>query len=146
MYLISFYHVFIFSLNFCFPRCDVALASMTQTSNPEGVRAERTPQSAMAEVLGQKSLLGFGVVLVWLVLFHLLVNIWLLCVFTSLLVVLGGWLGSQAVLESNSVVHLERFIKLEQVSSQCICAFRHTWILRNTWNCLVSMKKPLLLP
>lgn len=101
---------------------------MTQTSNPEGVRADRTPQSAMAEVLGQKSLLGFGVVLVWLVLFHLLVNIWLLCVFTSLLVVLGGWLGSQAVLESNSVVHLERFIKLEQVSSQCICVFQHTWI------------------
>lgn len=71
----------------------------------------------MTEVLGQRSLLGFGVVLAWLVLFHLLVNIWLLCVFTSLLVVLGGWLGSQAVLESNSVVHLERFITLEQVSS-----------------------------
>uniref|UniRef100_A0A7N6FLF5 Sorting nexin 19b n=1 Tax=Anabas testudineus TaxID=64144 RepID=A0A7N6FLF5_ANATE len=63
------------------------------------------------------SLLGFGVVLAWLLLFHLLVNIWLLCVFTSLLVVLGGWLGSQAVLESNNVVHLERFITLEQVPS-----------------------------
>ncbi|XP_022618690.1 sorting nexin-19 [Seriola dumerili] len=71
----------------------------------------------MTEVLGQRSLLGFGVVLAWLVLFHLLVNIWLLCVFTSLLVVLGGWLGSQAVLESNNVVHLERFITLEQVPS-----------------------------
>ncbi|KAM3875373.1 sorting nexin-19-like [Diretmus argenteus] len=69
----------------------------------------------MAEVLGQRSLLGFGVVFAWLMLFHLLVNIWLLCVFTSLLVVLGGWLGSQAVLESNTVVHLERFITLEQV-------------------------------
>ncbi|XP_039986445.1 sorting nexin-19-like isoform X2 [Xiphias gladius] len=69
----------------------------------------------MAEVFGQRSLLGFGVVLAWLVLFHLLVNIWLLCVFTSLLVVLGGWLGSQAVLESDSVIHLERFITLEQV-------------------------------
>lgn len=74
-----------------------------------------TPFSAMVEVFGQRSLLGFGVVLAWLVLFHLLVNIWLLCVFTSLLVVLGGWLGSQAVLESNSLVHLERFITLEQV-------------------------------
>uniref|UniRef100_A0A7N8Y334 Sorting nexin 19b n=1 Tax=Mastacembelus armatus TaxID=205130 RepID=A0A7N8Y334_9TELE len=69
----------------------------------------------MAEVLGKGSLLGFGVVLAWLVLFHLLVNIWLLCVFTSLLVVLGGWLGSQAVLESNNVVHLERFITFEQI-------------------------------
>lgn len=70
----------------------------------------------MAEVLGQRSLLGFGVVLVWLVLFHLLVNIWLLCVFTSLLVVLGGWIGSQAALDSNSVLHLERFITVEQIS------------------------------
>uniref|UniRef100_A0A3Q3B9D0 Sorting nexin 19b n=1 Tax=Kryptolebias marmoratus TaxID=37003 RepID=A0A3Q3B9D0_KRYMA len=69
----------------------------------------------MAEVLGQRSLLGFGVVLAWLMLFHLLVNIWLLCVFTSLLLVLGGWFGSQAILESNSVIHLERFIPLEKV-------------------------------
>lgn len=101
--------------NICFHRCDVALASMIHTSYPENDEVDRPLQSGMAEVLGQKSLLGFGVVLAWLVLFHLLVNIWLLCVFTSLLVVLGGWLGSQAVLESNSVVHLERFIKLEQV-------------------------------
>ncbi|TNN33275.1 Sorting nexin-19 [Liparis tanakae] len=74
-----------------------------------------TLRGAMAEALGQRSVLGLGVVLLWLLLFHLLVNIWLLCVFTSLLVVLGGWLGSQAVLESDSVVHLERFIALEQV-------------------------------
>ncbi|XP_075938148.1 sorting nexin-19 isoform X2 [Anarhichas minor] len=88
---------------------------MNSTSPPEGVKPDGRLRSAMAEVLGQKSLLGFSVLLAWLVLFHLLVNIWLLCVFTSLLVVLGGWLGSQAVLESNSVVHLERFIILEQV-------------------------------
>ncbi|XP_014263214.1 sorting nexin-19 [Maylandia zebra] len=69
----------------------------------------------MAEVWGQRSLLGVGVVLAWLVLFHLLVNIWLLCVFTSLLLVLWGWLGSQTVLESNSVIHLERFITWEQI-------------------------------
>lgn len=72
--------------------------------------------AAMAEGLGQRSVLGLGVLLGWLLLFHLLVNIWLLCVFTSLLVVLGGWLGSQAVLESNSLVHLERFISLKPVS------------------------------
>uniref|UniRef100_A0A3Q2Y1W6 Sorting nexin 19 n=1 Tax=Hippocampus comes TaxID=109280 RepID=A0A3Q2Y1W6_HIPCM len=71
----------------------------------------------MAEVLGQRCLLGLCVLFAWLVLFHLLVNIWLLCVFTSLLVVLGGWLGSQAILESNSVIHLERFITLEQIPS-----------------------------
>lgn len=88
---------------------------MSSTSHLESVTLDSNPHGAMAEVLGQRSVLGFGVVLAWLVLFHLLVNIWLLCVFTSLLVVLGGWLGSQAVLESNSVVHLERFITLEQV-------------------------------
>ncbi|XP_074535035.1 sorting nexin-19 [Halichoeres trimaculatus] len=88
---------------------------MISTLHPEGVQPQTKPPGAMSEVLGQRSLLGFGVLLAWLVLFHLLVNIWLLCVFTSLLVVLGGWLGSQAVLESDSVVHLERFIKLEQI-------------------------------
>lgn len=77
----------------------------------------------MSDVLGQRSLLGFGVVLAWLVLFHLLVNIWLLCVFTSLLVVLGGWLGSQAVLESNNLVHLERFITMEQVCALVYFSF-----------------------
>ncbi|CAG6007479.1 unnamed protein product [Menidia menidia] len=75
----------------------------------------RDPCRAMADLLGQRSLFGFGVVLAWLVLFHLLVNIWLLCIFTSLLVVLGSWLGSHAILESNNVVHLERFITMEQV-------------------------------
>lgn len=85
---------------------------------PGPVKPAAEPRSAMAELLGQKSLLGVGVVLAWLLLFHLLVNIWLLCVFTSLLVVLGGWLGSQAVLGSNSVVHLERFIALEQVRAR----------------------------
>ncbi|KAM8903760.1 sorting nexin-19 isoform 2-T2 [Spinachia spinachia] len=95
-------------------RCEVAPVHTDSTPPPGAVRPPGDLRRAMAEVLGQKSLLGVGVVLAWLLLFHLLVNIWLLCVFTSLLVVLAGWLGSQAVLESNSVVHLERFITLEQ--------------------------------
>ncbi|KAK1145951.1 sorting nexin-19 [Acipenser oxyrinchus oxyrinchus] len=57
---------------------------------------------------------GSRALLAWIVLFHLLVNVWLLCMFTSLLIVMGGWLGSQAVLDTSSVVHLERFIKLER--------------------------------
>lgn len=69
----------------------------------------------LSEFLVQKRLLGFGALLAWMVLFHLLVNVWLLCVFTSLLVVLGGWLGSKAVLDSDSVFHLERFFKLEEI-------------------------------
>ncbi|XP_061073676.1 sorting nexin-19 [Conger conger] len=76
-------------------------------------RPETAGQSTWAFSLGQRSLLGVGAVLAWMVLFHLLVNVWLLCVFTSLLVVLGGWLGSQVVLDSNSVIHLERFVTLE---------------------------------
>lgn len=70
---------------------------------------------AMSEFMVQRKLLGFGVLLAWVVLFHLLVNVWLLCVFTSLLVVIGGWLGSQALLESESVIHLERFIALDEI-------------------------------
>ncbi|XP_058269679.1 sorting nexin-19 isoform X2 [Hemibagrus wyckioides] len=72
---------------------------------------------AVPEFMAQRKLLGFGVFLAWIFLFHLLVNVWLLCVFTSLLVVIGGWLGSQALLESESVIHLERFIKLDEIRS-----------------------------
>ncbi|KAG9351669.1 hypothetical protein JZ751_022920 [Albula glossodonta] len=41
--------------------------------------------------------------------------------FTSLLVVLGGWLGSQAVLDANSVVHLEHFFSLKRVPHSPEC-------------------------
>ncbi|XP_010891983.1 sorting nexin-19 [Esox lucius] len=109
-------------------------------------------QWTMVELLGQRSLLGFGAFLTWLVLFHLLVNIWLLCVFTSLLVVLGGWLGSQAVLDSNSVVHLERFVTLERVpcSSESERQLDHEIqttvrkIIRDfvtSWYCMVSSER-----
>ncbi|XP_017287401.1 sorting nexin-19a isoform X2 [Kryptolebias marmoratus] len=70
----------------------------------------------LSEFLGQKRLLGLGALLTWLVLFHLLVNVWLLCVFTSLLVVLGGWLGSRAALDANSFLHLEHFLPLGKLS------------------------------
>ncbi|XP_050966605.1 sorting nexin-19a isoform X1 [Labeo rohita] len=62
----------------------------------------------------QRSLLGVVVLITWLVLFHLLVNVWLLCIFTSLLVVLGGWLGSRVALDANSLLHLEHFLPLRQ--------------------------------
>ncbi|XP_056613335.1 sorting nexin-19 isoform X1 [Triplophysa dalaica] len=81
-------------------------------SHPESLN---TSLWGLPELLVQRRLLGFGALLAWVVLFHLLVNVWLLCLFTSLLVVLGGWLGSQAVLDSDSVVHLERFVKLEEI-------------------------------
>lgn len=66
----------------------------------------------LSEVFGQRKLLGLGALLAWLFLFHLLVNVWLLCIFTSLLVVLGSWLGSRAALDANSLLHLEHFLPL----------------------------------
>ncbi|XP_051535656.1 sorting nexin-19 [Myxocyprinus asiaticus] len=83
-------------------------------SQPEHLN---TSPWGLSEFLVQRRLVCFGAFLVWMVLFHLLVNVWLLCVFTSLLVVLGGWLGSQAVLDSENVIHLERFVKLEEILS-----------------------------
>lgn len=76
-----------------------------------------TSLGGMVEFMVQRKLLGFGALLAWMILFHLLVNVWLLCVFTSLLVVIGGWLGSQAVLDSESLIHLERFVTLEKIQS-----------------------------
>ncbi|XP_068600426.1 sorting nexin-19a [Brachionichthys hirsutus] len=73
-------------------------------------------RGTLSELLGQPRILGLGALLAWLVLFHLLVNVWLLCVFTSLLVVLGGWLGSRALLDANSLLHLEHFLPLGKVS------------------------------
>lgn len=70
----------------------------------------------LSELLGQRRLLGLGALLAWLVLFHLLVNVWLLCIFTSLLVVLGGWLGSRVALDANSLLHLEHFLPLGKVN------------------------------
>ncbi|XP_034539678.1 sorting nexin-19a [Notolabrus celidotus] len=84
----------------------------------------------LSELVGQRRLLGFGALLAWLVLFHLLVNVWLLCVFTSLLVVLGGWLGSRAVLDANSLLHLEHFLPLGRVSPP-LYAPEHEWRLNH---------------
>lgn len=84
----------------------------------------------LSELLGQRRLLGFGALLAWLVLFHLLVNVWLLCIFTSLLVVLGGWLGSRAVLDANSLLHLEHFLPLGKVNPP-LYSPEHEWRLNH---------------
>ncbi|KAK2828529.1 hypothetical protein Q5P01_019563 [Channa striata] len=82
------------------------------------------------EILGQPRLLGVGALLAWLVLFHLLVNVWLLCIFTSLLVVLGGWLGSRALLDANSLLHLEHFLPLGRVNPP-LDSLEHEWRLNH---------------
>ncbi|XP_014839020.1 PREDICTED: sorting nexin-19-like isoform X1 [Poecilia mexicana] len=90
----------------------------------------------LLELFGQRRLLGFGAILAWLILFHLLVNVWLLCVFTSLLVVLGGWLGSRAALDANSFLHLEHFLPLGKVNPP-LCSPEHEWRLNHEIHCAV---------
>ncbi|XP_056253800.1 sorting nexin-19a isoform X1 [Seriola aureovittata] len=84
----------------------------------------------LSELFGQRRLLGLGALLAWLVLFHLLVNVWLLCIFTSLLVVLGGWLGSRAVLDANSLLHLEHFLPLGPINPPLFSP-EHEWRLNH---------------
>lgn len=88
----------------------------------------------LSELLGQKSILGVVVLITWLVLFHLLVNVWLLCIFTSLLVVLGGWLGSRVALDANSLLHLEHFLPMgesPQVHTASESEQRLDWEIRS---------------
>ncbi|XP_042355418.1 sorting nexin-19-like isoform X2 [Plectropomus leopardus] len=91
---------------------------------------------ALSELFGQRRLLGLGALLAWLVLFHLLVNVWLLCIFTSLLVVLGGWLGSRALLDANSLLHLEHFLPLGKVNPP-LYSPEHEWRLNHEINNVV---------
>ncbi|XP_066518626.1 sorting nexin-19 isoform X2 [Hoplias malabaricus] len=96
-----------------------------------------TSPRGMAEFMVQRKLLGFGALLAWMILFHLLVNVWLLCVFTSLLVVIGGWLGSQAILDSESVIHLERFVTLEKKQSDAQSELELDCEIQNTVNKII---------
>ncbi|XP_067420136.1 sorting nexin-19 [Emydura macquarii macquarii] len=68
----------------------------------------------LSDLVGNRKLMVFGALLGWLLVVHLLVNIWLLCILSGLLAVLGGWLGSQAVIGTRSRLHLERFVLLER--------------------------------
>ncbi|XP_072094647.1 sorting nexin-19 isoform X1 [Mobula birostris] len=68
-------------------------------------------------LVGPRKWLGLGLLLLACLFLQLLLNIWLLCAWV-LLLLLGGWLGSQLVLSPTSLVHLERFISLEPWPSQ----------------------------
>uniref|UniRef100_A0A8C5PI39 Sorting nexin 19 n=1 Tax=Leptobrachium leishanense TaxID=445787 RepID=A0A8C5PI39_9ANUR len=54
-----------------------------------------------------------GLLLSWLLLVHLLVNVWLLLLFSAVMAVVGAWLGPQFILCNATPIHLERFISLE---------------------------------
>uniref|UniRef100_A0A672Z3X2 Sorting nexin 19a n=1 Tax=Sphaeramia orbicularis TaxID=375764 RepID=A0A672Z3X2_9TELE len=86
--------------------------------------------TGLSECLGQRRVLGLGALVAWLVLFHLLVNVWLLCIFTSLLVVLGGWLGSRALLDANSPLHLEHFLPQGKINPPLFSP-EHEWTLNH---------------
>ncbi|XP_025212477.1 sorting nexin-19 isoform X2 [Theropithecus gelada] len=66
----------------------------------------------LSNLLSSRKLMAVGVLLGWLLVIHLLVNVWLLCLLSALLVVLGGWLGSSVAGAASGRLHLERFIPL----------------------------------
>ncbi|KAM6432381.1 sorting nexin-19 isoform 1-T1 [Liasis olivaceus] len=64
----------------------------------------------LGDVAGSRKLIVLGAVLGWLLVVHLLVNVWLLCILSGLLALLGGWLGSRVVVGTSNRIHLERFL------------------------------------
>lgn len=70
------------------------------------------PSCSLGHLFSSRKLLAVGAVLGWLLVIHLLVNVWLLCLLSALLLVLGGWLGSDAIVGASGRLHLERFIPL----------------------------------
>ncbi|MBZ3874502.1 Sorting nexin-19 [Sciurus carolinensis] len=66
----------------------------------------------LSNLWSSRKLMIVGVLLGWLLVIHLLVNVWLLCLLSALLVVLGGWLGSSSIVGPSGRLHLERFIPL----------------------------------
>nr|XP_030697379.1 sorting nexin-19 isoform X2 [Globicephala melas]XP_030697403.1 sorting nexin-19 isoform X2 [Globicephala melas] len=67
---------------------------------------------SVSHLLSSRKLVALGAVLGWLLVIHLLVNVWLLCLLSALLLVLGGWLGADAIVGPSGRLHLERFIPM----------------------------------
>lgn len=82
-----------------------------------------------------RKLMVVGVLLGWLLVIHLLVNVWLLILLCASLVVLGGWLGSTAIVGASGQLHLERFISIT-TCPPCPEAERH---LEQEINCTIQM-------
>ncbi|XP_059123536.1 sorting nexin-19 isoform X3 [Peromyscus eremicus] len=73
---------------------------------------ENAPESScvFGNLWSSRKLMVLGVLLGWLLVIHLLVNMWLLVLLCASLVVLGGWLGASAIAGASGQLHLERFI------------------------------------
>ncbi|XP_070621267.1 sorting nexin-19 isoform X2 [Erythrolamprus reginae] len=67
----------------------------------------------LGDLASSRKLMALGALVGWLLMVHLLVNVWLLCILSGLLALLGGWLGSQVVVGTSHRIHLERFLPLE---------------------------------
>lgn len=87
---------------------------------------ERPAGPGVSHLLSSRKLVALGAVLGWLLVIHLLVNVWLLCLLSALLLVLGGWLGSDAIVGASGRLHLERFIPM------AVCP--QTRRLRGSWS------------
>ncbi|KAF6083070.1 sorting nexin 19 [Phyllostomus discolor] len=66
----------------------------------------------LSDLLSSRKLMAVGVLLGWLLVIHFLVNVWLLCLLSASFMVLGGWLGSNAIVGASGRLHLERFIPM----------------------------------
>ncbi|XP_076780679.1 sorting nexin-19 [Arvicanthis niloticus] len=83
----------------------------TQTASPtQGTIPESS--YVYSSLWSSRKLMVVGVFLGWLLVIHLLVNMWLLFLLCASLVVLGGWLGSTAIVGASGQLHLERFITI----------------------------------
>ncbi|XP_066221347.1 sorting nexin-19 isoform X2 [Saccopteryx leptura] len=68
--------------------------------------------SGLSSLLSGRKLMAVGVLLGWLLVIHFLVNVWFLCLLSALFMVLGGWLGPDAIVGASGRLHLERFIPM----------------------------------
>lgn len=98
---------------------------------------ENIPESSYvySNLWSSRKLMVVGVLLGWLLVIHLLVNVWLLILLCASLVVLGGWLGSTAIVGASGQLHLERFISIT-TCPPCPEAERH---LEQEINCTIQM-------
>lgn len=70
------------------------------------------PSGGPSHPLRSRTLMAAGFVLSWLLVVYFLVNVWFLCLLSALLLVLGGWLGPDAIVGCSGRLHLERFIPM----------------------------------
>ncbi|XP_053449491.1 sorting nexin-19 isoform X2 [Nycticebus coucang] len=101
-------------------------------------RFQQTPvesSSSFSNLLSSWKLMAMGLLLGWLLVIHLLINVWLLCLLSALLLVLGGWLGSSAIEGASGRLHLERFISVSPCRP-CPDAERQ---LEQEINCTIKM-------